>query len=220
MNRGHKKRMPAVFVVGDSISVHYGPFLKDALSGIWRYERKGGEEAALSNLDVPQGANGGDSGMVRTYVEERLCEADFQPDVLLFNAGLHDIKRPAHGGSTQIALEDYRANLLATVEGLFRRGIEPVWVRSTPFCDAIHNGARCPGFLRFQDDLLAYNRVADELMREHRVKSIDLHGFTSSLSDHPAGLYADHVHFHPEIMARQGAFIAGWLASWLEISSR
>jgi len=215
-----QKPLPSVFVVGDSISVHYGPFLKDALAGIWRYGRKGGEAAALSNLDVPQGANGGDSGMVRAYVEERLCEADFQPDLLLFNAGLHDIKLPSHGGNAQIALGDYRANLLAIVEGVLRRGIEPVWVRSTPFYDDIHNGARYPGFIRFEDDLRVYNRAADELMREHRVKSIDLHGFTNSLSDHPAELFADHVHFHPKIMARQGSFIAGWLACWLQISSR
>jgi lysophospholipase L1-like esterase len=220
MNPAPAKPLPTVFVIGDSISVHYGPFLRDALAGVFRYERKGGETAALNNLDVPEGANGGDSRMVRAYLEERLSDGTFQPDVLLFNAGLHDIKRSTHGKSIQIGLEDYRTNLLAIVDGLLRRGIEPVWVRTTPFRDAIHNGAKCPGFLRFQDDLEAYNRAADEIMGGHGVKSIDLHGFTNSLSDDPAGLFADHVHFHPEIMARQGAFIAGWLACWLKLSGR
>lgn len=208
------KPIPTVFVVGDSISVHYGPFLKDALEGIFRYERKGGVAEALRNLDVPQGANGGDSGMVRAYLEERFSERDFQPDVLLFNAGLHDIKRPSQGNGIQVALNDYRENLLAIVKRLFHRGIEPVWVRTTPFCDAIHNGAKCPGFLRFEDDLFTYNHVADILMREKSVRSIDLHGFTSSLSDNPAELFVDHVHFHPDISARQGAFIADHLAGW------
>ena len=36
-----------VYVLGDSISMHYGPYLEAYLRGVMDYARKGGEEAAV-----------------------------------------------------------------------------------------------------------------------------------------------------------------------------
>ena len=61
---------------------------------------------------------------------------------------------------------------------------------------------------RFSADCRAYNAIADSVMRSRGVPCIDLYGFTHTLGP---DLYADHVHFHPHVQARQAAFIAGWL---------
>ena len=73
---------PSIFVIGDSISIQYGPYLQKALAPWCGYARKSGEEAALKNLDNPMGANGGDSSMVHDYVAEIVKDPDFQPDLL------------------------------------------------------------------------------------------------------------------------------------------
>lgn len=63
--------MKKIFVVDDSISIQYGPFLEKYLQGIMRYSRKEGTEEALQNLDIPQGANGGDFSRVVAYLKAK-----------------------------------------------------------------------------------------------------------------------------------------------------
>lgn len=57
-----KKRK--IFVIGDSVSIHYGPYLKKMIKHKFEYDRKRGMEDALTDLDRPIGANAGDSGVV------------------------------------------------------------------------------------------------------------------------------------------------------------
>ena len=83
---------PKVFVIGDSISIQYGPYLEQYLHGFYEYDRKRDEGFSSANLDLPAGANGGDSKMVLDYLKQRLEDPGFSPDVLLLNCGLHDIK--------------------------------------------------------------------------------------------------------------------------------
>ena len=49
-------RKPKVFVIGDSISMHYGPYLKRSLEGFFEYDRKRDERQAQEDLDNPIGA--------------------------------------------------------------------------------------------------------------------------------------------------------------------
>jgi hypothetical protein len=76
-----------IYVLGDSISMQYGPSLEAYLEGVISYSRKEGEEEALLNLDNPRGANGGDSGMVLTFLKAKclsLCtpfSRRFLPDL-------------------------------------------------------------------------------------------------------------------------------------------
>lgn len=53
-----------LFVIGDSVSIHYGPYLKKMIEYKFNYDRKRGIEQALEDLDTPIGANAGDSKMV------------------------------------------------------------------------------------------------------------------------------------------------------------
>ena len=85
--------LPVLFVVGDSISVQYGPYLEQYLKGRFDYVRRGGEdELAVINLNIPQGANRGDSTMVLAYLQARQNYDPINADLLMINCGLHDIK--------------------------------------------------------------------------------------------------------------------------------
>jgi len=47
----NKEPLPQVFVVGDSISMHYGPYLEQFLSGKMRYARKQRNRTKRHNTD-------------------------------------------------------------------------------------------------------------------------------------------------------------------------
>ena len=207
--------MRSVFIVGDSISIQYGPYLETMLAGRIAYERKGSEDAelakALRNLDMPMGANGGDSSMVLSYLQTRCVESVFKPDLLLLNCGLHDIKRALPAKPLQIPPESYAANLRAIIALLRSRGIAMAWVRTTAVVDVIHN-ARSREFHRHAADVAEYNRIADGIMAEAGARTIDLFGFTEGLGGDER--FIDHVHFSEVVRRLQAAFIAGHLLGW------
>ena len=74
-----------IYIIGDSISIHYGPYLQTYLDGVMEYSRKEGEEEALLNLDNPQGANGGDSAMVLSFLESKIDSGGIDADLLHIN---------------------------------------------------------------------------------------------------------------------------------------
>ncbi len=204
-----ESEFPLVFVVGDSISLYYGPALEAGLKGAYAYARKGGTEEAFRNLDVPQGANGGDSGMVLEYLSDLLAQPAFCPDLLLVNCGLHDIKVKMPEGQLQVSPEAYRQNLQTLLARVQERGIPFVWVRTTHSVDEIHN-RHSPNFHRYAKDNEAYDAIALEVMQAAGVPVADLRTFTRHLGE-DAALFRDHVHFTPEVAAQQGAFLAGWV---------
>lgn len=206
MNRKNAAPLPLVYVIGDSISIQYGPYLEQALAGRFRYDRKSGEAEALLNLDVPMGANAGDSSRVLDFLQACLQGGQFHPDVLLLNCGLHDIKRHLTHGTCQVPLASYRDNLREVV-GLCRHArIRLVWVRCTPVVDEIHNTPTSL-FHRHAGDLAAYNACADDVMKEAGIPVIDLHAFTRGLGN-DAEIFCDHVHFSEPVRLKQGTFLA------------
>jgi lysophospholipase L1-like esterase len=202
--------MHKVYVLGDSISIHYGPYLQQQLRGVMDYARKEGEDEALLNLDQPAGANGGDSSRVLAFLQAKARTGGIDADLLLLNCGLHDIRTDPQTRAEQVTPEHYAENLHAIIATVAVMKPSLVWLRSTPLNETVHN-ARDVGFHRFNADLAAYNRIADEIMHAAGVPSIDLHAFTLNLG---ADLYCDHVHFHEPIREKQAAFIAGWLGGF------
>ena len=200
-----------LYVLGDSISIHYGPYLQACLKGVMEYSRKEGEEEALLNLDNPQGANGGDSSMVLAFLKAKARAGGIDADILLLNCGLHDIKTDPQSGRKQVPIGQYESNLNAIVETV--RGLKPklIWIRMTLFDDATHNRAGL-NFCRYAADCIEYNRVADRVMNEEGVPVIDLCAFTANLG---RDIYCDHVHFIEPVREKQAAYIAGWLAGWM-----
>ena len=201
--------MKSLYVLGDSISMHYGPYLDTYLRGLMAYARKSGEDEALLDLDMPQGANGGDSAMVLGYLRARAVSNPIKADLLLFNCGLHDIKTDIATGAKQVPIGRYVANLEAIVSEIRRMGPSPVWVRTTPCDGEIHN-ARKKDFHRFSRDVVEYNAVADGIMAAQGVPSLDLYTFTTNLGP---DLYCDHVHFQEGVREKQAAFLAGALTA-------
>jgi lysophospholipase L1-like esterase len=174
------------------------------------YSRKEGEEEARLNLDSPQGANGGDSGMVLSFLESKAKKGGIDADLLLLNCGLHDIKADPSGGTRQVPINRYRQNLESIVHVVKEMKPTLVWIRTTPCDENVHNREGMT-FHRFSADCLAYNTAADQIMTSAHVPIIDLHAFTVNLGK---DLYCDHVHFHDHIREKQAAFIAGWLMAF------
>lgn len=206
-------KKPGLYVIGDSISLHYGPYLEQYLGERFAYARKTAEAEARLSLPNPQGDNGGDSSAVLAFLRGLIERGELAAELLLVNCGLHDIKTDPTSGKKQVQIDDYRRNLeqIAALAG--QAGVPLVWVRTTPCDEAIHNARPDMAFHRFAADCIAYNAVADGVMAAAGVPTIDLHNFTASLGGE---LYCDHVHFHEAVREKQAAYIAGWLeAFWV-----
>ncbi len=102
-----------IYIVGDSISIQYGPYLESYLEGTMDYSRKGVDEEATLNLENPQGANGGDSSMVLSFLRAKAESEGIDTDLLLVNCGLHDIKTNPETGERQVSMDEYSENLRA-----------------------------------------------------------------------------------------------------------
>jgi|WetSurMetagenome_2_1015567.scaffolds.fasta_scaffold64294_2 lysophospholipase L1-like esterase len=200
---------PKLFVIGDSISIFYGPALKRFVGGLFVYDRKRDQGEAMADLDKPVGANGGDSRMVLAYLKELRADRAFTADVLLLNCGLHDIKTDRTTGKRQVEPEEYVANLKAILALAKKMRLGVVWVTSTPVDDARHN-AQNVGFFRYNRDVEAYNDLARRLFEKAGTPIVDLNAFSRQF---PADAYADHVHYKPEYVQLQAAFIAGFLTN-------
>lgn len=195
-----------VFVLGDSISIHYGPYLKKIIEGNFNYDRKRGEDLALTDLDNLVGANGGDSAMVLEFLEGRGNKIG-KVDYLLLNCGLHDIKADRETKNKQIGLDEYRANLKRIATAAKELADEILWISTTPV--NYHQHHEHKGFDRYNEDVKDYNAAAEIIMKEESIKVIDLYSFTIKLEKEP---HYDGVHFKPEVSRLQAAFIAGFLS--------
>jgi lysophospholipase L1-like esterase len=200
-------RRPLVFVIGDSISGHYGEHLEKMIAPRFAYARKTGQERELEGGRFTADPNGGDSSAVRAYLEAMCAGGRFHPDILLINCGLHDIKTNPKTGAIQVPAALYRRNLQAIVRLARKAAWQVIWMRTTPVDDRQHN-ERDIGFHRFARDVTRYNAAADRIMTAAGIPMIDLHGFTASLKGNP---YCDHVHFTEPVRQLQAAFIAGFL---------
>jgi hypothetical protein len=192
--------LPTLHVVGDSISIHYGPYLQTMLAGVMSYSRKTAPDGSLDDR-----ANGGDSSMVLDYL--RALQPDRPFDLLLINCGLHDIKREVTTHAVQVPLDCYEANLREILTEARRLAMRTIWIRTTPVIDERHNRLNTT-FHRFEADVEAYNAAADRIMREHDITTINLFTFTRNLGP---DVYVDHVHYTDGVCAQQAAFIAGHL---------
>jgi hypothetical protein len=198
-----KKIKKSLFLLGDSISIHYRPFLLKSLNPQWEVNGKDGLIEAMEDLDFPRGANGGDSDMILDYLRETLPFPG--TELILCNCGLHDIKRYPDKQGCQVSSSLYERNLEEILSLCRKTDTKFVWITITEFDETIHN-QRQTSFKRLKKDLYLYNKIALEVMERNNVDIIDLSGYTRSL-----GLlekYIDSVHFSLEIRKLQGEFLA------------
>lgn len=208
--------MYRLFILGDSISLHYGPALARHLAATCEVTRKSDDEGggtAAANLDQPVGANGGDSARVLAYLRQRRRTGGLAADALLLNCGLHDLKVDPATGRRQVPLADYDANLRLILAEVAALGPRLIWVRTTPVIDEVHNRHGL-AFNRHAVDVAAYNAAADRIMHAAGVPVIDLHGFTVSLGP---DVFCDHVHYTEPVRERQAAYLANALLALVTI---
>ncbi len=196
-----------IMVIGDSISLAYGPFLSEILSDDYNYTTKNTGEN-VGNLDYPSGPNAGDSKMVLSYLKDFFSQKP-KVNLILLNSGLHDIKKDKKTGKVAISEQEYTKNLSAIFTLIKTQKIPLVWINSTPVNDTIHNSKNV-GFYRYNADVLKYNQIADSLCRKNKIIQINLHHFSSKF---PVNAYKDHVHYTDEYAKLQASYIAGFLSN-------
>lgn len=199
-----KKRK--IFVLGDSVSIHYGPYLKSIIKHKFDYDRKRGIDEALTDLDKPIGANAGDSEMVMKYLAEE-NKNNTKYEILVINCGLHDVRVDRILNKIQVKLEDYKMNLTKIIELSTSMANKTIWVGLTPVIDEIHN-SRKEGPLRYNKTVHSYDLAAKIIMDQYNIPCIDMYNFTKNLG---TDIYSDHVHFKTKIRKLQGKFIADYL---------
>jgi len=205
----------SVFIIGDSISLEYHPYLVELCRGTFEYDRKGG---AYDRSHFPADKiqpNGGDSRRVLSYLQDLSAAGDFRVDLLLINCGLHDIKSNPQTGEKQVPPDEYRQNLNKIADLAKSLCRHFVWIRTTAVDETRHNSI-AKEFHRYEKDHALYNQIADEVMTAAGAAILDLCTFTQRLG---ADLYRDHVHFKPEVCAKQAAFVFGWLCGYLACHS-
>lgn len=212
-------KLPSAFIIGDSISIGYDPYLHKYLKGKFRYLRKQGAKEALWNTGIQMGANGGDSSLVlkflcSNHVHKEIPEVDY----LLFNCGLHDIKTDPVSKKKQTSLSKYKENILSILQGANKYADRVIWINTTPVNTARHN-ALCKDFFRYNKDVQTYNRVAQKIMQKNKIPIIDLNSLIR-IRGHNA--YIDHVHFKEKIYKKQGRHIARFLLEqhYLDVSKK
>ena len=199
--------MKKLFILGDSISIHYRPFLAGMTKGAYSFEINEREKAiAEYDLDNPMGLNGGDSSSVLAKLTDYQSKGLLDYDVMLLNCGLHDIKRDKQTNEYQVPIELYCKNLQKIAALLGSQPGKLCWVRITPVEDERHNSRA--KFNRYAADVELYNAAADKIMREAGAGIIDLYGFSKNLGGE---IFVDHVHYSETARAQQAAFIAGYI---------
>ena len=181
----NKKRL---MLIGDSIAFEYGPYLKKMIDDKFVMYEKDGREIAAVDLDVAVGGNAGDSKNVVRFVKQMESEGRFNFDLLLFNCGLHDLKRNKPGLELQVPITEYESNLREVVD-----------TENYPF-------------IRHNSDVKEYNNVAINVMKEKGVPVIGLNEFTLSLGE-LSETTRDHAHYYPEVQQKQARFIADYIMS-------
>lgn len=202
-----------VLLIGDSISLDYGRYLRDFVRHDIEIYGKPGVEEAYQDLDQPIGGNGGDSNRVLAYIKELYEAEQLSFDYFVFNCGLHDIKRNGHGVELQVTKERYISNLEYIIAIMKAKCIKTIFINTTPADESRYSNIH--EFIRYNDDVVAYNKLAQNIMRTNGITIINLYAFTESLGAEGDDLFRDHTHFLDNIIRLQAAYIAGALNSIL-----
>ncbi len=169
-------KLPNVLILGDSISLGYTPFVREALHGkanVYRAMNKNGKDPD----------NCGNTKMGLKSLDRWL--GDTKWDVIHFNWGLWDINRriphnqdntgvrDREKGTISFTPDEYAENLEKIVQRLEKTGAKLIW-GSTSLVPA-GEGGRAVG------DEIQYNAVAAEVMKKHNIPIDDIHALTAKL---------------------------------------
>lgn len=195
-----------VFVIGDSISMGWQPFLAQELDGIASVSRPQQNERNENCAGTTRGV---------ARIAAWLDQAD-APDLILFNFGLHDMKHvnpedgknsndPAH--PRQAEPEIYERQLAQIVDQLEKTGARLIFLTTTP----VPSGGVKP--LRRMGDPLLYNALARRIMDARGIEVIDL--YSPALEFQTPWQQPANVHFTKEGSSQLAGLIAKRVRPWL-----
>lgn len=173
--------LPKVLIIGDSISIGYTPFVKQALEGRAVVERNEG--------------NAGPTIRGLKHIDEWLGDTAW--DVIHFNFGLHDMKYVSDSdelvaveeGHQWIPFEQYADNLNQIVQRLKATSAKLIFATTTPVPEGVKG--RVPG------DHVKYNEAALAVMMANGVLVNDLCAVIETDREAKGGIPAD-VHYTEE----------------------
>ena len=148
---GDDPKLPRLLVIGDSISMNYEEFAKEALKGVVNYHRNEGN-CYSSNYGT----------QYADYWLGNHTQKGFQWDVIHFNHGLHDLKQNGPEGPYATPLETYKANLRTEIKLLKKSGAKLVFCTTTP----VHKSS-AGKYGRQKGSEVAFNKAAMEVMKEY-----------------------------------------------------
>jgi lysophospholipase L1-like esterase/dienelactone hydrolase len=155
-----KKELPRIVLIGDSIRLGYAPLVAKRLEG---------KAVVVSAKD-----NGGDSANVLKNLDAWAVQE--KPDLVHFNAGLHDLKRFKKDGKYQVDPEQYERDLKGIVSRLRKdTSATIIYADTTPIHDERH-AKRGADFDRTEADVQRYNKTAVGVMKAAGIPVDDLHG--------------------------------------------
>ena len=183
--------LPKVVLLGDSIRLGYEPLVARRLEG--------------KALVVSPKENAGDSRNFLAHAAGWVARQN--PDVVHFNAGLHDLKVDRTNGRHQVPINEYEANLRAIVERLRGAAHASLLFATTTPVDAERHARRGVAFDRSPAGVRRYNDAAMRVMKEAGVTVNDLHWI---VEQEGAGrlLGPDGTHYTPEGYERLAEAVA------------
>lgn len=165
--------LPRVLLIGDSISMGYTIPTRELLQG-------------KANVHRPP-ANCGPTSRGVQQIDAWLGEGKW--DVIHFNFGLHDLK-VMEDGNHQVPIDQYGENLRKLVQRMKQTGATLIWASTTPVPEGELNPPRSDA------DVVAYNKVAAQIMEENGIMIDDLYAF--ALPKLPQIQMPVNVHFTPD----------------------
>ena len=178
--------LPRVLTIGDSISMNYHDSAKAALGGFANYHRIEGNGSSsahgVANAELWLG----------NYQEEGM-----HWDVIQFNHGLHDIRRPYDAesetwGPHAVPIKEYQENLERIIATLRETGATLIWAATTPVQRDILGR-----FARRHGDAAKFNQAALDVMHRHPdILITDLHGMITGSDTFDAWRETTDVHFY------------------------
>ncbi len=173
-----------ILIIGDSISIGYTPFVKDALK----------DKAIV--IHNPGNAQHTGTGLLK--LEEWL--GDEKWDIIQFNWGLWDLcyrhpdaktygNRDKVKGTITFSLKDYESNLQKLVKQLKQHDAKLIFV-TTSYVPEGEAG-------RINGDELNYNRVALKVMKENGIQVNDIHRISKQIHKNHKSAAGD-VHYTKE----------------------
>lgn len=197
-----KQTLPLLFFSGDSISVGYASSFKEGLIKQFHCLFRKDLPTSFPKATFPP-YPGESSGLVN-LLETCYKIPEFKPDVLMLNAGIHDVNK-------RVPLDVYLANLKSLVKIVASNGGQMIWVNTTPLAELLAKPNQ-KGKNFSNERIQEYNRAAKSVMDQNGIPTIDFYAFneqiTSSAKD-VQEVYRDVWHQRTEFQKKQGEFLAG-----------